>query len=56
MSDPLTAAVGLPTAPAASPPAADFWRRAFRHRSFVLGGFLVLLVIGSALLSLVWTP
>ncbi|WP_458146451.1 ABC transporter permease [Bradyrhizobium sp. UFLA05-109] len=56
MSDPLTAAVGLPTTSAPSRPAAGFWRRALRHRSFVLGGVLVLLVIGSALLSLVWTP
>ncbi|WP_449378378.1 ABC transporter permease [Bradyrhizobium sp. UFLA05-112] len=56
MSDPLTAAVGLPTTSAPSQPATGFWRRAFRHRSFVLGGALVLLVIGSALLSLVWTP
>jgi peptide/nickel transport system permease protein len=56
VSEPLSAAVGLPATPAASPPAAGFWRRALRHRSFVFGGFLVLLVIGSALLSLVWTP
>ena len=27
-----------------------------RHRSFVVGGALVLLVLGAALLSLVWTP
>src|SRR5215510_448317 len=39
-----------------SRPATGFWRRALRHRSFLLGGALVLLVIGSALLSLVWTP
>jgi peptide/nickel transport system permease protein len=37
-------------------PATGFWRRASRHRSFVLGGGLVLLVLGAALLSLVWTP
>lgn len=37
-------------------PATGFWPRALRHRSFVLGGALVLLVIGSALLSLLWTP
>jgi peptide/nickel transport system permease protein len=36
--------------------AAEFWPRALRHRSFVLGSALVLLVIGSALLSLLWTP
>ena len=41
---------------AARPPATGFWRRALRHRSFVLGGTLVLLVIAAALISLVWTP
>ena len=34
----------------------SFWRRALRHRSFVAGGLLTLLVISAALLSLVWTP
>jgi len=43
-------------APTLSPPARGFWRRALRHRSFVLGGVLVLLVFGAALLSLIWTP
>ena len=56
MSDPLTTAVGLPATSAPSRPATGFWGRALRHRSFVLGSALVLLVIGSALLSLVWTP
>jgi peptide/nickel transport system permease protein len=37
-------------------PASGFWGRALRHRSFVAGGALVLLVLGAALLSLVWTP
>ena len=37
-------------------PPAGFWGRAVRHRSFVVGGALVLLVLGAALLSLVWTP
>lgn len=37
-------------------PAKTFWGRALRHRSFVLGGALSLLVVVSALLSLVWTP
>lgn len=37
-------------------PATSFWRRALRHRSFVLGGALVLLVFAAALLSFVWTP
>jgi len=56
VSDPLTTAVGLPATSAPSRPATGFWGRALRHRSFVLGSALVLLVIGSALLSLVWTP
>jgi peptide/nickel transport system permease protein len=33
-----------------------FWLRALRHRSFMAGGVLTLLVISAALLSLVWTP
>jgi peptide/nickel transport system permease protein len=33
-----------------------FWNRALRHRSFVAGGVLVLLLVGLALLSFVWTP
>jgi peptide/nickel transport system permease protein len=33
-----------------------FWSRARRHPSFVLGGLMTLLFIGSAALSLVWTP
>jgi peptide/nickel transport system permease protein len=37
-------------------PATGFWRRALRHRSFVAGGALVLLVLFAAVLSLVWTP
>jgi peptide/nickel transport system permease protein len=53
---------------ASSPSAADlkpvaalrsansFWRRALRHRSFIVGGTLVLLVLVAALLSLVWAP
>jgi peptide/nickel transport system permease protein len=41
---------------AARRPAAGFWGRALQHRSFVLGAALVLLVLGAALLSLVWTP
>jgi len=34
----------------------EFWKRAFKHRSFVVGGLLSSLVLGMALLSLVWTP
>jgi len=33
-----------------------FWQRAVHHRSFVVGGFLSLLVLAAAALSLVWTP
>jgi peptide/nickel transport system permease protein len=36
--------------------APGFWSRARRHPSFVLGGLMTLLFIGSAGLSLVWTP
>ncbi len=53
MSEASTATAELP---AATAPATGFWRRALRHRSFVLGGTLVLLVIAAALVSLVWTP
>ena len=38
------------------PSAKGFWQRALRHRSFMAGGVLTLLVISAALLSLVWTP
>jgi len=34
----------------------SFWHRALRHRSFVLGGLLTLVMLGMAALSLVWTP
>jgi len=33
-----------------------FWTRAIRHRSFVAGGALSMVVASAALLSLVWTP
>jgi peptide/nickel transport system permease protein len=36
--------------------AQGFWQRARRHRSFAVGGTLSLLVVGAALLSLLWTP
>nr|WP_249157884.1 ABC transporter permease [Bradyrhizobium jicamae] len=52
----MTASADAPTVATARKPATGFWRRALRHRSFVLGGLLSLLVIGAALLSLVWTP
>jgi peptide/nickel transport system permease protein len=50
---------GIDVVPILSPtliPAKGFWRRALRHRSFVIGGTLCLVVLGAALLSLVWTP
>ena len=47
-------AISMPAV--AQRPATGFWRRALRHRSFVAGGALVLLVLVAALLSLVWTP
>jgi peptide/nickel transport system permease protein len=34
----------------------SFWQRALRHKSFVIGGLLVALLIATALLSFVWTP
>nr|WP_233168033.1 ABC transporter permease [Xylophilus sp. ASV27] len=39
-----------------APAAPGFWRRALRHRSFVLGGALTLLLVLAAALSWVWTP
>jgi peptide/nickel transport system permease protein len=53
VSAPLTATAGLA---AARSPVTGFSRRALRHRSFVLGGTLVFLVLAAALISLVWTP
>ncbi|MBW8717375.1 ABC transporter permease [Variovorax paradoxus] len=47
-------AVPIPSAAALKVP--GFWRRALRHRSFVLGGVLTLLLLLAAALSLVWTP
>ncbi|HWT18741.1 MAG TPA: ABC transporter permease [Variovorax sp.] len=46
--------VSIPSAAALKVP--GFWRRALRHRSFVLGGVLTLLLLLAAALSLVWTP
>ena len=56
MSAPLTASANVPAATEYAPPAAGFWRRALRHRSFVLGGALALMVPAVALTSLIWTP
>ena len=56
MSTPLSASVEVGTVTARPRLAAGFWRRALRHRSFVTGGTLSLMVLCAALLSLVWTP
>jgi peptide/nickel transport system permease protein len=47
-------ATTVPSAAALKVP--GFWRRALRHRSFVLGGVLTLLLLLAAAVSLVWTP
>jgi peptide/nickel transport system permease protein len=57
----MTAPIASVDASAITPPLAgragqNFWRRARHHRSFVVGGTLSLLVVGAALLSLLWTP
>jgi peptide/nickel transport system permease protein len=46
-------AVPLPAAPS---PAASFASRALRHRSFVVGAVLSLLLLLAAAISLAWTP
>jgi len=56
VSAPLTASADAPVATEYPPSATGFWRRALRHRSFVLGGALSLMVPAAALTSLVWTP
>lgn len=47
-------AATVPTAAVARPP--GFWKRAPANRSFLIGAVLTLLLVGTALLSLVWTP
>jgi len=56
MSSPLSVSVEVAAATARPRLATGFWRRALRHRSFVVGGALSLMVLCAALLSLVWTP
>jgi len=46
--------LAVPSAAALKVP--GFWRRALRHRSFVIGGILALLLLVAALVSFVWTP
>ncbi|GLH78493.1 ABC transporter permease [Bradyrhizobium sp. SSBR45G] len=50
MSSSVTIQAGVAPAPNV------FWRRALRHRSFAVGALLCLVVLGAALLSVVWTP
>lgn len=45
-----------PTSPERRAQPATLWQRALRHRSFMLGVALVALVVGVALLSLLWQP
>ena len=56
MSTPLSVSAEVGAATARPRLATGFWRRALRHRSFVTGGALRLMVLCAALLSLVWTP
>ena len=50
----MNTSVAVPSAAALKVP--GFWRRALRHRSFVLGGALSLLLLVAAAVSFVWTP
>jgi peptide/nickel transport system permease protein len=43
-------------ATAAPPRPPGFWRRALANRGFIIGAVLTLLLLATALLSLVWTP
>ncbi|WP_315798199.1 ABC transporter permease [Bradyrhizobium sp. SZCCHNRI3043] len=52
----MSSSVIVQAAAATAPASSAFWRRALRHRSFIVGALLCLLVLGAALLSLVWTP
>jgi peptide/nickel transport system permease protein len=56
MSTPMSASAEVQAVTTRPRSATGFWRRALRHRSFVVGGTLSLMVLGAALLSLVWTP
>jgi peptide/nickel transport system permease protein len=47
-------AILLTSAPPVQAP--GFWKRARRHRSFMVGVVLTLLLVAAALLSFVWTP
>ncbi|HZD24703.1 MAG TPA: ABC transporter permease [Alphaproteobacteria bacterium] len=52
----MTDSSALPAAGEASPAGTGFWRRARRHRAFMIGASLSGLMLASALVSLVWTP
>nr|WP_315813142.1 ABC transporter permease [Bradyrhizobium sp. SZCCHNR2028] len=52
----MSSSVIVQAAAGTAPASSAFWRRALRHRSFIVGALLCLLVLGAALLSLVWTP
>ncbi|WP_298212654.1 ABC transporter permease [Acidovorax sp.] len=50
----MSTAISPPSSSALSAP--GWWHRALRHRSFVIGAVLSLLLVLAALLSFVWTP
>ncbi|MDU0954184.1 MAG: ABC transporter permease, partial [Bradyrhizobium sp.] len=52
----MSSSVTVQAAASAAPLPNGFGRRALRHRSCMVGALLCLLVLGAALLSLVWTP
>src|SRR6267378_238052 len=56
MSAPLSVSAEVGAATARPRLSTGFWRRALRHRSFVTGGVLSLMVLCAALLSTIWTP
>lgn len=49
-------AIPVPMPSAAALKVPGFWRRAVKHRSFVIGGVFALLLLLAALISFVWTP
>lgn len=48
--------VAIPAASLSPTLPPGFWRRALKHRSFVIGGVLTLLLLAAAALSYLWTP
>ena len=53
---PTTSALPLATTATTATIAPSWWHRALRHRSFVIGAVLSLLLLAAAALSFVWTP